>query len=587
MAQKVLSRSSAIRGVPDAVAQVRAYHQRTKHMPGRYSPGPGDMDWANQPDPFRRFSGTSMIELPLVRDEDTPPYDALFEFKGTPPLPLTAESLGLFLELSLGLTAWKEFQGTRWALRSNPSSGNLHPTEGYAVLPALATLSDRSGVYHYAPREHALKQRCVLDEAAWSGLAAGLPADAFLVGLTSVHWREAWKYGERAFRYCQHDVGHAIGAARIAAATLGWRLVLLEGLADQQVQELLGIGRKEDFANTEGEHPDCLAVVWPADETNQAEMEGGGTLPLFLDPDAVEALARSTWHGQANRLSRDNPAPWEIIDEAALASWKTEIEHRLLDLAPDRAGSDTGERWAPEDQALYPSEPPAGRIIRQRRSAVAFDGKTSISAASFFTMMARVTPRVEQPVMHRPMPWDAITWTPRIHLAVFAHRIEGLPSGLYVLVRDPAKQKMLQEAMHREFLWVPAAGCPPDVPLWLLQEGDARRLAAQVSCHQDIAGDSAFSLGMIAEFEPSLRTEGPWFYRRLFWETGILGQVLYLEAEAAGVRATGIGCFFDDPVHEALGVKDLTLQSLYHFTTGGHVEDRRLTTLPPYPTRKD
>jgi hypothetical protein len=23
-------------------------------------------------------------------------------------------------------------------------------------------------------------------------------------------------------------------------------------------------------------------------------------------------------------------------------------------------------------------------------------------------------------------------------------------------------------------------------------------------------------------------------------------------------------------------------QSLYHFTTGGHVEDPRLTTLPPY-----
>jgi hypothetical protein len=45
---------------------VRAYHQRTKHMPERYSPGPGYLDWANQPDPFRRFSGARMVELPLV-----------------------------------------------------------------------------------------------------------------------------------------------------------------------------------------------------------------------------------------------------------------------------------------------------------------------------------------------------------------------------------------------------------------------------------------------------------------------------------------------------------------------------------------
>jgi hypothetical protein len=96
------------------------------------------MDWANQPDPFRRFSDTRMFELPLVRDNGTPSYDALFQFRKTPPRPRTAESLGLFLELSLGITAWKEFQGTRWSLRSNPSSGNLHPTEGYVVLPPLA-----------------------------------------------------------------------------------------------------------------------------------------------------------------------------------------------------------------------------------------------------------------------------------------------------------------------------------------------------------------------------------------------------------------------------------------------------------------
>ena len=99
---------------------------------------------------------------------------------------------------------------------------------------------------------------------------------------------------------------------------------------------------------------------------------------------------------------------------------------------------------------------------------------------------------------------------------------------------------------------------------------------------QEIAGDSAFSLGMLAEFEGRLRQMGAWFYPRLFWEAGLLGQVLYLEAEAAGVRATGIGCYFDDPVHELLSCKELTFQSLYHFTTGGPVEDRRLMTLPPY-----
>ena len=50
----------------------------------------------------------------------------------------------------------------------------------------------------------------------------------------------------------------------------------------------------------------------------------------------------------------------------------------------------------------------------------------------------------------------------------------------------------------------------------------------------------------------------------------------------SGIRSTGIGCFFDDPVHHIFGIKDLNYQSLYHFTVGGPVDDNRLTTLPPY-----
>ena len=99
------------------------------------------------------------------------------------------------------------------------------------------------------------------EQIAW--LLDPFPPGAFLFGLTSVHWREAWKYGERAFRYCNHDVGHAIGSARIAAATLGWNMVLLDGVEQHTVALLLGTNRVEDFAEVEPEHPDCLAVIWP------------------------------------------------------------------------------------------------------------------------------------------------------------------------------------------------------------------------------------------------------------------------------------------------------------------------------------
>jgi hypothetical protein len=263
-------------------------------------------------------------------------------------------------------------------------------------------------------------------------------------------------------------------------------------------------------------------------------------------------------------------------DSVTTASRKLESESPSLSLAN---GTE-----APGSAAGAADGPPAGRIIRQRRSLQRCDGETTISAEQFYLMLSRVMPRVEREVSRRPMPWDAIPWDPTIHLGLFVHRVADVPPGLYMLLRDPGKMEAFRTMMRREFTWTPPPRCPPELPLYVLAEGDVRSVATQISCNQDIAGDGAFSLGMIAEFEPVLRKQGAWFYRRLFWETGVIGQVLYLEAEASSVRATGIGCFFDDAVHDVFGFPDATFQSLYHFTVGGAMEDPRLTTLPPYGT---
>jgi SagB-type dehydrogenase family enzyme len=561
------------------------YHQETKHHFSRSARSLGYMDWANQPDPFRRFEGAPLISLPLLKPDDaplSPLYEDLYRPGAIASAPVTVRTLSRFLEYSLAISAWKQSGEVRWALRANPSSGNLHPTEGYLLIDAVPGLSPSPGLYHYAAKEHALELRAALPESSFISLTQVFPPQAFLVGFTSVNWRETWKYGERAFRYCQHDVGHAIGAARIAAQTLGWRMLLLDGLADDTIAAMLGVDRPEDFEGSEREHSDCVAVVWPADQASALPTGKSISLPLSLASDAVRDLTRHIWHGKANRLSRDDPVQWKILNQVEVASWKSSAEQRVVELDRGGPAAQTPINSNAHAPGITSVQPRAGQVIRQRRSALAFDGKTSISAGSFFTMLARVMPRIDLDLCRRPMPWDVLPWEPAVHLALFVHRVDGLAPGLYMLARDTAKAGSLRRAMHQQFAWTSPPGCPEELPLYLLEEGDARQLAAQVSCNQDIAGDSAFSLGMIAEFESSLRRYGPWYYRRLFWETGVIGQVLYLEAEAAGVRATGIGCFFDDPVHQVFGFNDAMFQSLYHFTTGGHVEDPRLTTLPPY-----
>jgi hypothetical protein len=222
-----------------------------------------------------------------------------------------------------------------------------------------------------------------------------------------------------------------------------------------------------------------------------------------------------------------------------------------------------------------PCRTPAAAVIKQRRSAQEFDGVTSIHAQDFYRMLDMTLPRAGV------TPWDAIDWAPRMHLALFVHRVDGLAPGIYLLPRSQHIEAHMRAELSPEFRWVRPEGCPAHLPLYRVLTVDARQAAKALSCHQDIAADGAFSLGMLAEFERSL-VDTPWMYRRLFWEAGMIGQVLYLEAEAAGVRGTGIGCFFDDGVHEVLGIRGRWLQSLYHFTVGGALTDTRLQTLPPY-----
>jgi SagB-type dehydrogenase family enzyme len=506
------------------------YHEETKHHYHRFARSLGYLDWDNQPNPFRRFEGSPLKMLPLLPMSDTPSYASLFNPQNISSEAVDLNTISRFFRNSLAISAWKRHMDAHWALRVNPSSGNLHPTEGYLILPNTISEID-GGVYHYAPREHGLEQR--------ANFNLNFDSNIFFVGLSSIHWRESWKYGERAFRYCQHDAGHAIAALHISAALLGWRLVVLDELGDQEVSQILGLDRARDFEQAEDEHPICVAAVVPHQRSINIEFDS-------------DAISKAEWMGHANLLSESH-VEWEIIDLAAAATIKerTAIVRQL----PKYHSIQLMERY-------YSLS--AEKIIQQRRSCLALDAKSTISHEVFHSMMQRVI--------------QLQMGMPRIHLAIFVHRVLGLDPGLYFLVRNPAATEDLKAAMNPKFQWQGTES----PGLYLLEAGDFRARATGVACGQDIGGDGVFSLAMIAEFEEPIRTVGSWIYRRLFWEAGFIGQILYLEAEAAGVRGTGIGCYFDDPMHELLGLQGRRFQDLYHFTMGGPVEDERLTTEPAY-----
>jgi SagB-type dehydrogenase family enzyme len=528
------------------------YHDSTKHHFNRFAPSLGYLDWTTQPDPFRRYHGAALRELPHAPLATDVPYSALYE-PPSAPHPIDDHSIGEFLRCSMGLSAWKQYGQSRWALRVNPSSGNLHPTEAWIV---------RDGrVCHYAPREHALEERGVLRSRTLGS------AECFLVALTSITWRETWKYGERAFRYCQHDTGHAIGALRFAAAMLGWRMQLLPTWSDAQISTLLGLDRNADYENAEREEPECVAVVWR--DTGSGTGDQGSRAP-FDPTQLVDAAQRAMWRGRANRLSSEH-VEWPMIDEVTESTRYPGIRDPALTIKNTAIIEPrTPRSLIPDPRSLQIS---ARTVILQRRSALAFNPRGVLQRDAFLSMLERLQP--SEP------PWDAIDWPPHVHLALFVHRVQDVTPGIYACLRNPNVLDEWKSAMRPEFLWKEVHD-----RLFLLVPIDAARTANRLSCDQEIAEDGFFSLSMLARFEAPLRARGEWFYRRLFWECGVIGQVLYLEAEAAGARATGIGCYYDEPLHELLGLSGHAWQSLYHFSMGLPVEDTRLTSEPGYEWEK-
>jgi SagB-type dehydrogenase family enzyme len=546
-------------GAAESLVAVLAYHERTKHFPGRYARSLGHMDWATQPDPFRRFAGAPLLPLDLVPASEQPLYEPAFFLGTIPPESLGRRSVSQLFHDSLALSAWKEAGGERWPLRVNPSSGNLHPTEGYLIAGPVEGLHDKPAVYHYAPHEHALERRANLSDEVWASLARQLPPSSVLVALTSIHWREAWKYGERAFRYCHHDIGHAMGAVIVAAAGLGWEARLCESVTDADLARLLGV-ESQSGSETEAEDADCLLAIFPQGASFSIEEQRAFALPQG-------ARWPMQWDGVPNRLSPEHGQHWPVIDEVAEATRKS---------APPSASF--WEAWTIANHSLSAGDSSVALrpIVQQRRSAVAFDGASGLTREAFFQILLKVVPGKGQ------IPFSTLPWRPRVDLLLFVHRVQGVPPGLYIILRDPAREEILRGLMPPAFAWTSPEGSPASLPLFLLEAGDARRVAAQTSCGQDIAADGVFAVAMLAEYRAPLETFGPWFYRRLHWEAGLVGQQLYLEAEASGIRATGIGCFFDDLTHRTFAMPGDAFQVLYHFTMGAAIDDVRLRTVAPY-----
>ena len=512
------------------IQTVLNYHQTTKHSQERYARSLGYMDGATQPNPFREYEGSKKIQLPLALQNATPPYALLDE--DLPSAPLLLESVSQLLQFSMGIAAWKESAGSSWAVRCNASSGNLHPTESYLILPpVLKSQEQMSCVYHYVPKNHELELLASFSTSFWDSV----PANSFIIGLSSIVWREVWKYGERAFRYAQLDAGHAWQSFVVSAKMLGWNITRLDSVSHTDISKVMGLNQENRFF--ESEIADMLFVVSP-DEINPAlSLESlVQDLPLIYD-------------GIANKLS-PSMYEWDIIPLIEEATSLNQIAQKNV----------------PKSKVPRTPTQESKTVVLNRRSIHVMEKENSlITQEQFHSILRSVAGSLDGKEN-------------AVHLSIFVNRVEEYEAGLYILVRNQNEFYQLQDQLNPAFRWERTAF----KNLYLLKSSNLEMLSKSISCAQDIASDGAFSLGMLANYTQQLQKYGAHRYKELYWECGAIGQQLYLEATSMGLSGTGIGCFLDDMMHDVLGLKSNRFQILYHFTVGRGYVDSRILTKPAY-----
>jgi SagB-type dehydrogenase family enzyme len=487
----------------------REYHEATKHTVESLRRAPQLLGWANMPDPFRHYEGAPVLDLPADPPApEMPALEVLGGLSGRTSAGKGATFLSQLLFYSAAISAFKRVSSTsfRYALRVNPSSGNLHPTEFHFRTRGVKEWPD--GLYHYRPSTHIAEQRALGDVEMKSG---GSSAPLLFV-LTTITWREAWKYGDRAYRYCLHDIGHAWQALSLAAQAIGCGSFAVGDFPDDEVAQ---------------------ACRLPDDEAPMLLVElRDGSIPV-LESTACETV----WYGgHANQLSAEKASnEWiDRIHDATKLSTLTQRRNVVAEPLP----TGCGEIKLPPPAS---SRRTFGEVVRLRRSALDFLGGTQSMS---LTQLSATLEVVDQPF------FADFAGAPFVQLYLYAHRVEGLEPGAY---RHWAASAELEQ----------------------IKNGDQRVVAAGLSVGQKLAGNACVAFSMVGDLERAARAHGDRGYRYVHFEAGAIGHRLYLAAEALGLGATGIGAFYDEEVHRYLKLPS-EQQVVYHFAIGYPVPDVRL-----------
>ncbi len=460
------------------------YHDTTSY--GKDKMSPHFLDWQNQPSVYKAYPSIEPIPLP---PRPKIPKVNLQDLLSAAPAPhkdlrINPELLSSIFLLTYSITGRARHGGEDFYFRSVASAGALYPCELYVASEDVQGVDD--GLYHFSIAHHGLhplrKERVI-------SLANGLiappmqPGPSLVFFITAIFFRSAWKYRERAYRYCLLDAGHLLENLALALKAWGLKFDISYDFKDKEVNELLGLDESREVTLV-------ACRVWSSRE---------GDSSTNLETKALPRMFKEASRGSA--VEKHYPLILEIHEAGSLDGLEGSDCQGLDQSFP------TGIKWQEIDPSSpWPTQMEIDHVVIRRRSKRNF---------------------IPQPLEKEPLLAllsslldDDKHYSNCMEIRFLLSSVEGHEPGLYTMDAQGNRYGLISKG---RFIPTMASICLDQ--MWL--------------------ANAALHFLFVSDLERLDQTIGPRGYRYVMLEAGRLGERIYLVATALGLGSCGIGAFYD------------------------------------------
>ena len=476
------------------------YHQETKHSELSIRSSNHYLDWDNKPKPFKFYTTLPSEALPV--NFPIPSLNVI-TMKDTSQIPFPVDTkidiklLSSLLFFSSGITRQIKYPHGSYFMRAAPATGALYPIELYIVTENINGL--RAGVYHFCPGQFALTKlrkedyRLLLSEA--SGYDEVIKNSPFTIILTSIAWRNAWKYRARSYRHWFWDAGVILANFLALCNNNHLSSEIILGYQDKLINNLLGLQDQKEVAIALASiENDCNFDYY--NKFNSSELSA-----LNCEIKPISKYEETVY-----------PEIWKIHESSYLSTMK-EITNWTLKNIDDRNLHNTGK--VPYDKISIINTTNIGNLILQRGSTRRFL-KKPITLNQLQTVLYLSSISV---------PFDFITNEQSlIDIYFIANSVTNLQSGMYYYNK-------LENNIEQ------------------LKEGDFREQSGHLCLDQKLFSDASVVFFLLSSMDKILTYLGNRGYRAIQLEGGICAGKIYLTSYSQGLGASG-STFYDDEVTE-------------------------------------